>query len=102
MNCHSFFHSSIHIIIHSCLLEVLLHWKDSTRDLENWSIAEECRELLSIHSSRSDDDFDISSLLGDFLKDAEEDISVETSFMGLVHNDRTVHLQLIVVETLTE
>ena len=51
---------------------------------------------------RSDDDLDISSFLSDFLQDAEEDIGVETSFVGFVHNNGAVHLQFVVVETLTQ
>jgi hypothetical protein len=87
MDSHCLLDSRIHVIIHSCLLEVFLHWEYSPRDFEDRSPAKESREFFSIHGRGSDDDLDISSLLSDLLENAEQDISVKTSLMGLVHDD---------------
>ena len=102
MDSHCFFDSRINVVIHSCFLKVLLDWKDPARNLENRCISKESRKLLSIHSSRSDNDLNISPLLCNFLQNAKQHISVQTSLMGFVHNNGRVHLELVVVQTFSK
>ena len=102
MDCHCFLDSYINVIVNGSLFKVFMDREDPTGNLEDGCPSEEKRKLFSIHSGRGDDDFDIPSFLGYVFEDTKEHISVQTSFVGLVHNDRRVHLELIIVETLPE
>ena len=102
MNCDCFFHRSINIIIDCSFLENLLHRKSSSRNFKDGSIAKKAGEFLCIHRCRRNDKFDVSSFLGNFFENTEKDISVETSFMSLVHNDSAVHLKFRIIETFSQ
>ena len=102
MNSNSFFYCSINIIVNWGFFENLLNRESSSGNLKNGSITKEARKLLSIRCRRRDDEFDVSSFLCNLFENTKKHISIKTSFMGLVHNDGTVHLKFWVIQTFSE
>ena len=96
------FDCGINIIVNSSFFENFLNRESSAGNLENRGATEEIREFLSVHGRRSNDEFDVTSFLGYFFKNAEQNVSVQTSFVGLIHYNRAVHLEFRVIETFPE
>lgn len=102
MDCHCFFDSCINVVGYCCLLKVFLDWEYSAWDLEDGCVSEEGWEFLGVHGGWGDDDLDISSFLGHFLEDAEQNIGIQASLVGFVHDDGAVHLQFIVIQAFSQ
>lgn len=63
-------------------------WKRASWNLKRWCVSsEKVREFLSIHCSRSDDEFQIIAARNNITEQTKQNISIERTFVGFVHNN---------------
>ncbi|OAF56016.1 hypothetical protein VC83_07976 [Pseudogymnoascus destructans] len=95
-------HRLVDIILNRRAMKHDIHGECSTGDEEFWRSTIKVREALRVHSSRCDDQLQVSSAGQDVLEKSHEHISVESALVGLVHDDTRIPVQIWLIERLAQ
>lgn len=79
-----------------------VYWKATTRNFYNRGSIEVLRELLGLKSGRRNYDLEIRTLQAHILDKGEDNIRMQRSLMGLVHNHGRIRSEVRFVEELPE
>mmetsp|Transcript_3866 Transcript_3866/g.8122 ORF Transcript_3866/g.8122 Transcript_3866/m.8122 type:complete len:276 (-) Transcript_3866:430-1257(-) len=102
MNLYYLFYCRQDVVLHDAFRIECLDMESPARYAKDGRPAKEIAEPVGTQSGAGDDEFQIVSAGDDLAQDPEEHVGVEAPLVGLVHDDRRVHVQVGIAEGFAE